>query len=334
MKMKILFVWTGLTSYMGDCWRKLAAEQDVALKVVVAVREQDGTAFAAADVLRGLDYELATGGNGDNAVADRAVAWKPDIMFAVGWHNRLCRSLVEDVRLAAIPKICCFDLPWRWKLRCLAAPFVLGHFLRHYQAAFVPGTACASYAKWLRFKRIYKGLFSIDVMRFRPQHPQPSQSSRPYFLYVGRNSSEKRIDDVRAAYRLYCARGGKFGLRLCGKGLEGGFVRPDDVPALMQHAAAVVLASEFDPWPLVLLEAMSAGCAVIASDRCTNRPELGKNWRVFKVGDVEGLARMMGECESAPAVAETDENMDLARQYDSRAWVKRVRRITEEMGIC
>jgi len=323
---KILFVWTGLTSYMGDCWRKLAAEPGVALKVVVAVRDRDGTAFAAADVLRGLDYAVVDAGSDFDPAS---VGMTPDIVFAVGWHAKPCRAVVGYAPWRGVPKVCCFDLPWRWKLRCLAAPFVLGRFLRHYQAAFVPGAACARYAKWLGFKRIYRGLFAIDVALFSSR---PAQLFQPYLLYIGRDSSEKRLDDLRTAHRLYREQGGNLELRMYGKGLECGFAKPEDVPGLMHHAAAFVLASDFDPWPLVLLEAMSAGCPVIASDKCTNRPELGKNWRVFKVGDVGRLAQLMGECESSPPDAGArKEDLELARRYDCGAWVERVREIVEEV---
>ena len=55
--MRILFVWTGLTSYMGDCWRELAGRRDVDLKVLVAVegRNAQQIDFRQDDVLRGLD---------------------------------------------------------------------------------------------------------------------------------------------------------------------------------------------------------------------------------------------------------------------------------------
>ena len=312
---------------MGDVWRALAAETDVDLKVVVAVHRQEGTEFVATDVLRGLDYTLV---DAEEDFDPSTLGFTPDVVFSVGWHAKPCRAVVTYASWKAVPKICCFDLPWRRKLRCLVAPLVLGRFLRGYSAAFVPGEACARYAKWLGFRAIYRGLFSIDVERFgrRPDGADRRPEVRDHFLYIGRNSDEKRIGDLRAAYRLYRECGGKLGLKLHGKGLEDGFLAPDRIPGAMREAAAVILPSAFDPWPLTLLEAMSAGCPVIASDRCMNRLELGKNWRVFRCGDVEALAGEMARMErEGLSEAAREENLELARQYDCSRWVGRVREV-------
>jgi len=331
--MKILFVWTGLTSYMGDCWRALAAQPGVELKVIIVQQAHavNQIAFQTADVLRELDARIVDDDRPTDAVLVQELEkWCPDVMFIVGWRAKVCRWLVENPQWRDTRKVCCFDMPWRWKLRCLLAPLVLGRFLRQYDAAYVPGAVCARYAKWLGFKKIYKGLFSIDTERFAVVEPDgKSSQARRDFVYIGRNSPEKRLDDLRAAYSLYRERGGAFGLKLFGKGLEGGFISPAEVPEVMQKAAAVVLASDFDPWPLVFLEAMSAGCPVIASDRCTNRPELGKNWHVFKCGDVEGLSRTMMDVERVgDSEIMRQENFNLVKMYDCKAWTERV------MGIC
>jgi len=328
---RILFVWTGLTSYMADCWRRLAAEPGVALKVWIDMSGASAKAvdFNAADVMRGIDFSIVKDGE-RRAKFDELAAWKPDVVYSVGWRSGLCRAVAEDVRLKGVPKVCCFDMPWRWKLRCLAAPLVLRRFLKNFWAAFVPGEVCARYADWLGFPKTYRGLFAIDTERFG--RAEDVESGEAYFLYIGRDSSEKRLDDIRRAHAAYRAKGGRLALRMYGKGLEGGFAKPEDVPGLMHRAAAVVLASDFDPWPLVLLEAMSAGCPVIASDKCTNRPELGKNWRVFRVGDGVRLAQLMGECENAPSdAAARAEDLELARRYDCGEWVKRVKKIVEEV---
>ena len=43
--MNILFVWTGVTSYMADCWRALASRPDVSLKIVIEEKNEPGSAF-------------------------------------------------------------------------------------------------------------------------------------------------------------------------------------------------------------------------------------------------------------------------------------------------
>ena len=119
--MKILFVWTGLTSYMADCWRRLRAAADVELKVVVD-NVHSGRAFDAERLLGGLDYALVDGGK--NYFEDVAVflgGWTPDVVFAVGWRSPVVRRLVERADWRGVPKVCCFDMPWRWSLRCVAA---------------------------------------------------------------------------------------------------------------------------------------------------------------------------------------------------------------------
>ena len=327
--MKILFVWTGLTSYMGDCWRELAKRSDIDLKTIVVIEKRNAVqiSFQAEDVLRGLDYKLVD----DNAAFPDLGGWRPDIIFSVGWRSRVCRYFVEDKAWKGIPKVCCFDMPWRWKFRCLVAPLVLGRFLRNCDAAFVPGVVCERYAKWLGLKRIFKGLFGIKTERF---YNGIRRDEDPYLLYVGRNSPEKRLDILEAGYKLYRERGGKLELRLYGKNLVNGFVEPEKVPGLMKSAAAFVLASDFDPWPLVLLESMSAGCMIVASDMCTNRPELGKNWFVFRHGKPDELARELARVEKMGGEGKEailKENRELAAKYDCAEWVGRVNLICSEL---
>lgn len=325
--MNILFVWTGLADYMGDCWRRLAVRDGVSLKVIVALerRKVGLVGFHANNVLRDLDAACVD----DDGDVPELGSWRPDIIFAVGWHSKICRAFVKDEKWNGIAKVCCFDMPWRWALRCIVAPVVLHRFLRRYKAAFVPGSACERYAGWLGFRKTYKGLFGIDTGRFNTNDVRKGTG---FFLYIGRNSDEKRLDVLCEAHNKYKSYGGKRELRLYGKGLPGGFANPTDVPGLMHEAAAFVLSSDFDPWPLVLLEAMSSRCPVIASDRCTNRSELGKNWIVFRHGDVEGLAQAMKQFDTASCDPAFDlklsEGQELAQKYDVSAWSDRV------IGIC
>ena len=337
--MKILFVWTGVTSYMADCWRALQQLPGVELKIIVE-QVASGSDFNAAQVLHDLDYTLVqpqTLNLHCRPLFSTSTSFSPDIIFAVGWHSKVVRAVVRDPALRDVPKVCCFDLPWRWKFRCLAARFVLGRFLRHYTAAYVPGKACERYAKWLGFRTIYRGLFSIGMDRFRSS----GAGTRKGFLYVGRFAPEKRIDLLVEAYARYRELGGIWSFDLYGKGerrkekgesAEGQipnfhpFVQPDELPRIYHDHACLLLASAFDPWPLVALEARTSGCEVIQSDRCGNRLELDTH--VVKYGDVEMMAAKMLDVERG-AQAGGAVNLD---EWDSAAWCERVMKICKEIA--
>lgn len=309
--MKILFVWTGVTSYMADCWRRLAAQPGVELKVVVEDVDS-GKEFDRAQVLAGLDDDIE--------------GWRPDVMFAVGWHSRVVREMVSRQDWSGIPKVCCFDMPWRRSLRCIAARWVLRPFLRNYAAAYVPGEICARYARWLGFRDVRTGLFSIDMERFRAARADGTHAG---FLYVGRMSVEKRVDLIEAAYQRYRELGGSWHIDYCG-GVN--FVRPEDMPRVYAAHACLVLASAFDPWPLVVLEAKSAGCDVIMSDRCGNRFEIEA--RVVRFGDVDGVAREMLAVERGGVTTKNTEctgSSENLGRYDCREWAVRTLAFAKEL---
>ena len=332
--MKILFVWTGITSYMADCWRELQARRDIELKVVVDPLTDAQSAFKAERELHDLDYRIA---RRSEEVAGET--WMPDVIFLVGWRSEICRYFALDKKYEDVPKICCLDMPWRWKVRCLFAPLFLRRYARRFAAAYVPGAVCERYCKWIGFRRVEKGLFAIDTTRFARSEAGSSfakaTEDKGYFLYLGRYSKEKRIGDMVEAYKKYRATGGTKELRLYGKGADlprgiedvpgvrvNGFVAPSEVPTLYAGAAAFVLASAFDPWPLVLLEAMSAGCRVIASSKCTNYPELGATWGRFKVGDTSALAREMTRVDELQVAGR-----EVIAPYDCKTWTERTLKI-------
>ena len=322
--MNILFVWTGVTSYMADCWRALASLPDVSLKIVIEEKNEPGTAFKAEEVLKGLDYRMVLEGAGlDLSLPE---GWRPDVMFIVGWHAKTCRAFATADEWKNVSKVCVFDMPWQWKVRKFVARFVLWRYLQHFRAAFVPGRAAACYARWRGFRKVQTGLFGIDTQKFAAVERTNLQ---PYFLYMGRNSPEKRLDDLRAAYAHYAQKvENPWPLRMIGKGLEGGFVQPHEIPALVARAGALVLASDFDPWPLVIAESCAAGTPVICTESCTNRFELlRENGDVVKTGDVAALAAALERMHRKPPETRLAEGLagrSLVAPYDCHAWAKRV----------
>lgn len=313
--MRILFVWTGVTSYMADCWRELASRSYVDLRVIIE-RHSSGSEIDVAKTLSGFDVQVVSNSK-EVSLGD----WVPDMIFAVGWHSKTVRAIVANPKLKALnprlKQVCCFDMPWRWQPRCIAARWVLHRFLRHFDATFVPGERAARYARWLGFKKIHKGLFSLDTSRFA------NEPGKQGFMFIGRNAPEKRIDVIKAAYEMYKQRGGKWTLDIYG---GSNFVQPSEVPNLYRNHACLLLASSFDPWPLVMLEATSADLMVIASDRCGNVGELGA--RNVPYGNASAMADAMMDAEHGLFKAAGRER---AAQYDSRVWANHVVSICKEM---
>ena len=306
--MKILFVWTGVTSYMADCWQELARREGIELKVVI-IRHSSGSEIDASLLFGNVNVDIV-----DDGCRLELGAWRPDVIFAVGWHSRTVRMTVADSRLACVPKVCCFDMPWRWMLRCIVARWVLARYLSNFTAAYVPGSAAARYARWLGFDRIYTGLFSLDSSRF------PSEAGKSGFMYIGRHAPEKRLDIIRRAYDRYREMGGTWAMDVYG-GVN--FVQPSEIPSLYSRHACLLLASSFDPWPLVMLEATVSGLMVIASDRCGNVDELG----AFRVpyGNPDVMATAMLKAERGEI---SPPGRILATDYDCGVWANRV------LGIC
>ena len=309
--MKILFVWTGVTSYMADCWRELASRKGVELKVLI-VRHSSGSEIDVSGVLQGFDVCVV-----DDGSVFELKEWMPDVVFAVGWRSASVRKIVELLQFSSVPKVCCFDMPWRWLPRCFFARWVLGGFLRNYDAAFVPGARAAKYAKWLGFRKIYRGLFSLNTRKFS------ETPGRRDFMFIGRNAPEKRIDLLNEAYSLYRKMGGSWSFDIYG---GSNFVQPSEVPNLYKNHACLLLASSFDPWPLVMLEATAAGLTVVASNRCGNVEELGA--KSVRYGDPQEMAEAMirverGEIQPA--------GRSVAQRYDSAAWADRVQKICDDL---
>lgn len=333
--MRVMFVWTGVTSYMADCWRALSRLPDVELKVLIAERKGGyGTAFDDSEVMRGLDWSSCR----DLSSRKDLDGWCPDIVFIVGWREPLCRQAAGWDRWRSVPKICCFDMPWEWKPKKIVARFVLWNYLRSFRAAYVPGGVSARYAKWLGFDTVYTGLFGIDVRAIRSV-PE-ADGGRSGFVYVGRLSPEKRIDVLARAYRIYRERGGRWGLDVYGIGREAfrledvpgvvlkGFVQPDRIRAAYRSAGALVLPSSWDPWPLVVAESCAAGLPVICTDHCWNACELIRgNGVVVPVGDARTMAAEMLRMENDGSLRARDGGR-LVEPYSCEAWSERV------CGIC
>ncbi len=118
------------------------------------------------------------------------------------------------------------------------------------------------------------------------------QEPRPYLLFVGDGAERRALEtEVR--------RTGWSSIRFAG------FISPEQLPRYYDLCDVFVLPSEFEPWGLVVNEAMNAGKPVIVSDRVGAAADLvrnGHNGFVVPMGDIETLKRRLHSLLTNPAV--------------------------------
>ncbi len=349
--MNIVILWTGVTAPMAACWRALAATPGVRLTVLSELHRHAQTAYDEPALLAGIDHHLRYSDEplDRTALVERIAALRPEAMIVLGWRSEMCRAAAESPALAAVPKILAFDMPFAVTLRKLFAPLVLARYVRRFAAAFVPGERSAEYARWLGFRepRIERGLMAADTALLAEADRQRlAAAAYPRkFLYVGRYTAEKGIATLMAGYRRYrAAVANPWPLSCCGMGPEGrqlageegvcdlGFVQPERLPAVYAEHGAFVIASRYDPWPFVLLEAAASGLPVVCTAACGNHVELVRDrvtGRVCRPGNAAALAealRWIHDREaSLPEIG--SRSRALVEPYSTAQWAARVLRV-------
>jgi glycosyltransferase involved in cell wall biosynthesis len=184
----------------------------------------------------------------------------------------------------------------------------------------------------------------VDTRHFAPADGARRREGERRVLYVGRLSAEKNLS---ALIRAAAAPGGASPVRLVfvGAGPLGpalraeaaaagvaaefrGVVPQRELPRVYAEADAFVLASFTEGHPKVLLEAMSAGVPVVASDCAGNRSLVadGRTGLLFDPRRPEELAdrlgRVLGDAPLAAALARAGRELVVAR-YDLAALVAR-----------
>jgi glycogen(starch) synthase len=189
--------------------------------------------------------------------------------------------------------------------------------------AFSKRTRCALIAGGIPAERVHRltpivppsTLSGVDVL---PELP------RPRIVFVGRISPEKGVETLidavalmrtvtptliivgdgpnrRAAERRSAARGLAHAIHFTG------FVAPDVVPSILQHADVVALPSTYEELGVVLWEAMANAVPVVASD-VGGIPDLvddGRTGLLVPPGQAPPLARALERVLADPSFART-----------------------------
>jgi glycosyltransferase involved in cell wall biosynthesis len=154
-------------------------------------------------------------------------------------------------------------------------------------------------------EKLFFAPMAVDNERFG--RAQAARPERRTLLYAGRFVVQKNLARLLQAWRLVeperttllLAGDGpaKDDLQRAARGIErvewGPFVPNEKMPELYRSAAGVILPSTFEPWGLVVNEAMAAGLPTLVSEQCGCAPDLaasGETGWTFDAGSVDSLA--------------------------------------------
>ncbi|MGJ5627863.1 glycosyltransferase family 4 protein [Nostoc sp. CALU 1950] len=153
----------------------------------------------------------------------------------------------------------------------------------------------------------------VDVKEVRQQWHIPESAT--VILFCAKLQPWKRPQDILRAfalanvpnsYLLFAGEGSlKNELELESESLRIkdrvkflGFVNQSNLPSIYRSASLFILPSDYEPFGVVVNEAMLCGCPVVVSDRVGSRYDLvqhGKSGFIYPCGDVEALAKILQE---------------------------------------
>ena len=246
----------------------------------------------------------------------------PDVVAVPGWSHPGALAAIQWCARSAVPFVLMadsFETAGRGKP---VRRWVKRRIVGMAGAALVAGTVHQRFIATLGLQNelIFAGYDVIDNRHFarRTVAADPGWSAEPYLLTVSRFIPEKNLGFLLDAYALYASVNpeSRLPLIIVGDGVERamleariralslghlvhlpGFRQYDDLPTIYAGARAFILPSVFEPWGLVVNEAMAAGLPVLVSRACGCAADLvreGVNGFTFGPRDPQELARLLG----------------------------------------
>lgn len=340
---RLAFLHTRLSGYMAASLRALKSQSGCEFLIYCWPNQPDApfdmSQFEDLGTVRNRrDY---TDAEIERAVMDFA----PEAILTSGWADKGYVAICRRMRRAGVPVIAGCDTQWTGSLRQVLAGLTAGlHVQRAIDVLWVSGERQATLARALGYSgdRIWDGYYACDWSKFAKAEGEASvavaNSTDPYFLYVGRYAEVKGLDTLAEAYgkyreiveapwKLVCVGAGPLGPKLRAAGAEDrGFIQPDDLPDVMQAAAAFVLPSRFEPWGVVVQEAAASGLPLVLSDQVGAGVHLmRRNWNgySFPAGSSDHLASALVSMHHLSDDKRADmarNSVMLSRQYTPERW--------------
>ena len=314
--MRVAICWHSISGYMAACWRALAATPGVDLLVVTQKPDAKGATPFDTALVAGVRTALVDPDklNDPEGVHQIVADFKPDVVVINGWFVPAYTRLASSPRLSGARFIMPIDRPRVHPLKDWINKLRYRRLISRMDVMFVTGERCWAFARFLGVpeSRIRRGTYGVDAQGLAPLLAR--RAARPQgwprsFVFMGRYAPEKGLDVLVEAYKGYraavsdpwplitCGRGDQASLLKGVPGIEDrGFVQPADQAALLAEQGVFVMASRFDPWPLVIVEACAAGLPVVCSNACGSAVEVVRSYDngiQVATGDAPPLTRAM-----------------------------------------
>lgn len=342
--MKVVFCWSGMSGYMAACWRALGERSEVNASVLVALWSMPWAKEITEHIpdFVGLTREEVSN---SQLVEQLVLERNPDIIVICGWACSSFVRLAFNPKLRNVRFIMAMDTPWRGTWRQWLAPLKLRRLVARIDAVFVTGERCWQYARHLGFNEaaIRRGTYGIDYAAIAPARQMRLNLGEwpKRFLFIGRYSPEKGIQVLVEAYRRYrssvpdpwplaaCGGGELATMFAAQDGIEDlGFTQPAQMTKVLSGFGVFLLASTFDPWPLVIVESCAAGLPILCTEACGSAVELVRPYYsglTAATGDASSFARgmlwMHQHYNQLPEMGERAQQF--AAAYSAQAWAER-----------
>lgn len=346
--LRVVFCWSQVPGYMAACWQALARRQGVDVHILHPQKlfETIENPFDLEPLMAGLSHEMFRQDrpNLRDWLVRAVAARRPDVVVHCGWIIPSYAALAAAPELASVTMLLGMDSPWRGTLAQRTARFRLALLVGRMSAVVTAGERSAEYARRLGMpaRKILGGYYGFDDRPLHAVADARAVSSWPrQFLFVGRFVEQKDLPTLVHAYAAYRRQvTNPWGLTCCGDGPEAkwltgvegvtnaGFVQPADLPRVLASHGSFVMASQFEPWGVVIAEAAASGLPIVCSSACGASVDMVRsyyNGLVVAPGDVAGLTRALlwiHEHESLlPQMGQRGRG--LADAYSADAWAAR-----------
>jgi len=346
--------WDGISGYAASCWRALSECSGVRLNVLAYRLKGEANSNFSDKLVEGLPVQTESDEGLVDLVHQRRQRLESGLLIVSGWGRRAYTLGVKSIRNAAVKKVLAFDTPWLGSVKDHLRTLYVRRYARNFDAAFVPGERGYQFARKIGFGRrnIFKGLYAVDSSLLMEAYERRRCKKWPKrFLFIGRFIDAKDLLTLVAGYELYRAREEHpWPLTIVGMGpqqsiLTGrsgiellGFVQPHELVELWESHGAFVIASKYDPWPLVIVEACRAGLPIVHSAACGSAVELVRefyNGYSFPTGSPESLAYALRRLHNRYNDLELmgSRSLQLSNSYCSEIWAKVVLEIAETLVV-